>query len=475
MNKPKINSRILSVIGFSLSFSYILSFLFEGQVLYSIIQHHAAQSGSYVMAAIIATFAGLASGGFFIKSPQKARQIILAAMLISLLATIPFFFPPSVLWLSGIVIASYASGCSVAGWGYFLKILSPRQQRIKTCADILIYSNIVMIITNVIAIHTSPFAGLVFALLCLTSGMAFIRLLPVDTDTENPTLYEEKISAVSIKKPLLMLYLFVFVITINSGLMYQVINPAFEHLTGLTSWYWAVPYIIALAVMRNFADKMNRCIILYTGMVMLAASFIGFMLLGRDAPDYLIINTLMLGCFGIFDLFWWSILGEMLDYTENPAAIFGLGLSANILGIILGGSAGVLITSSGLPNAEIAVIALSVVCVTLVMLPLLNRMLFALIKQHAYLYDEELVIEYGHPVAVIDTPAPTEPPAPLDPLTIREQDVLHSLLAGKSNKAIAYDLLISESTVKTHLRNIYSKYNVSGRTELITLLLKNKI
>ena len=38
-----------------------------------------------------------------------------------------------------------------------------------------------------------------------------------------------------IKKPLMLLVLFVFVITINSGLMYQVINPAFEHLTGLVS------------------------------------------------------------------------------------------------------------------------------------------------------------------------------------------------------------------------------------------------
>jgi hypothetical protein len=41
------------------------------------------------------------------------------------------------------------------------------------------------------------------------------------------------------KSPLILLCLFVFIITINSGLMYQVINPAFEHLTGLVSWYWA--------------------------------------------------------------------------------------------------------------------------------------------------------------------------------------------------------------------------------------------
>jgi len=44
--------------------------------------------------------------------------------------------------------------------------------------------------------------------------------------------------------------------TINTGLMYQVINPAFEHLA--VSWYWAVPYIIALAIMRNLPMKAKR-------------------------------------------------------------------------------------------------------------------------------------------------------------------------------------------------------------------------
>ena len=37
---------------------------------------------------------------------------------------------------------------------------------------------------------------------------------------------------------------------------------------------------------------------------------------------------------------------------------------------------------------------------------------------------------------------------PLDPLTVREQEVLQWILAGKSNREIAAALYISESTVK---------------------------
>jgi DNA-binding NarL/FixJ family response regulator len=62
----------------------------------------------------------------------------------------------------------------------------------------------------------------------------------------------------------------------------------------------------------------------------------------------------------------------------------------------------------------------------------------------------------------------------LDPLTAREQEVLTLILSGKSNREIAGALLISESTVKTHARNIFSKYDVASRAELISTLLKNQ-
>lgn len=50
-------------------------------------------------------------------------------------------------------------------------------------------------------------------------------------------------------------------------------------------------------------------------------------------------------------------------------------------------------------------------------------------------------------------------------LTPREKDVLLFLAEGKSNRQIAAELNISASTVKTHLRSIYSKLGVSNRTQ----------
>lgn len=55
----------------------------------------------------------------------------------------------------------------------------------------------------------------------------------------------------------------------------------------------------------------------------------------------------------------------------------------------------------------------------------------------------------------------------LDPLTDREHDVLLRLAQGLTNKQIALALGISEHTVKFHVSSIYSKLDVSNRTEAV--------
>ena len=52
-------------------------------------------------------------------------------------------------------------------------------------------------------------------------------------------------------------------------------------------------------------------------------------------------------------------------------------------------------------------------------------------------------------------------------LTDRELKVLSLLAQGRSNKEIGVSLYIAETTVKSHLRNIFNKLNVLSRTEAI--------
>ena len=69
-----------------------------------------------------------------------------------------------------------------------------------------------------------------------------------------------------------------------------------------------------------------------------------------------------------------------------------------------------------------------------------------------------------------DTETPGEPVASaqfFEALTEREEEVLGCLFHGQSNKAIAKSMFVSIDTVKTHLKHIYAKLGVTGRTQAV--------
>jgi len=55
------------------------------------------------------------------------------------------------------------------------------------------------------------------------------------------------------------------------------------------------------------------------------------------------------------------------------------------------------------------------------------------------------------------------------PPSAREREVLAGVAAGRSNKEIAADLGVAERTIESHLGNMYVRYDVSNRIELLRL------
>lgn len=55
-------------------------------------------------------------------------------------------------------------------------------------------------------------------------------------------------------------------------------------------------------------------------------------------------------------------------------------------------------------------------------------------------------------------------------LTARELEVIHWIKSGKTNQEIGIILLISENTVKSHVKRIFQKLNVTRRAQAVALL-----
>jgi DNA-binding NarL/FixJ family response regulator len=65
----------------------------------------------------------------------------------------------------------------------------------------------------------------------------------------------------------------------------------------------------------------------------------------------------------------------------------------------------------------------------------------------------------------LGAPAESHLSAEIDRLSDRELDVLRLAAKGLTNRAIGFDLGISERTVHSHLMNIFAKMHVNSRTE----------
>jgi DNA-binding NarL/FixJ family response regulator len=59
------------------------------------------------------------------------------------------------------------------------------------------------------------------------------------------------------------------------------------------------------------------------------------------------------------------------------------------------------------------------------------------------------------------------PPEPVEPLTVREEQVLLAAARGRTNSEIGDELSISLSTVKTHIAALMRKLNARNRVEIV--------
>jgi LuxR family transcriptional regulator, maltose regulon positive regulatory protein len=73
----------------------------------------------------------------------------------------------------------------------------------------------------------------------------------------------------------------------------------------------------------------------------------------------------------------------------------------------------------------------------------------------------------GLPVLPRPRPGGVVAPGLVEPLSAREREVLGLLAEGKSNQAIAEELVISLDTVKSHVSHVLDKLGATNRTQAV--------
>ena len=156
------------------------------------------------------------------------------------------------------------------------------------------------------------------------------------------------------------------------------------------------------------------------------------------------------GCIDIF------VLGYLLSF-DNLLDSFGLGNGTICLSIFCGHQLAVFI---GDPSITIVMVGCLILTCSVFVLYFGGRL-----GQSKSAAGGRLLTK-AEPQATQEGPSRSMTVASVI-LSIREQEVFYSVLAGKTYKVAATDLCLSESTVKTYMKRICDKYEVSNKRELL--------
>ncbi|WP_405164872.1 response regulator transcription factor [Nocardia sp. NBC_01499] len=102
-----------------------------------------------------------------------------------------------------------------------------------------------------------------------------------------------------------------------------------------------------------------------------------------------------------------------------------------------------------------------------------------LVRQLELVHSGSTAIDPDMAVRAVDTAARMQRdefwPGARQGLTQRESEIMSFMVTGLSNRGIATRLIISDETVKSHLRSIYRKLGVSDRTTAVATALREGI
>lgn len=84
-------------------------------------------------------------------------------------------------------------------------------------------------------------------------------------------------------------------------------------------------------------------------------------------------------------------------------------------------------------------------------------------------YLKRLEQAFGSAMAAPEPPVAAQPAGLAEPMTRKELRVVQLLAEGYSNNAIAEKLFVSDSTVRTHLRNVNAKLGTHNRTQAVAV------
>jgi DNA-binding CsgD family transcriptional regulator len=473
---PRANLSI--ILSLALYFGWLLSFPFYGPVL-SVAAPPLEYLG-FSMPLIFIIFHTLTYllAGFIFKNANLWKMLMFFSLGITIGTVTLLYFSPFSIWPWAMALLGVSAAVYIIGWTYPYTFYVSLGGRLKLMASVIIGANIVFIIFNLLSTRISP--SMLFILSVIPLGLALLPLIyfPAHVGQKTP------LSAPADKRPILsgplplIISLFVIGLYLCAGIKYNIVLPFINEASPLLINYRYLPYVAILLIIWHFGERLQRSFLIYMGISLLGLAFVSFALNYQDKAGMFLTSVLIEAAFACLDLYIWTTLGDLAFIYGTPFKFFGFVLAAMLSSIL----AGKLISTEFLKLAEYsrfftALFAAAAIFLTYTVVPWLNELIqremyqfFGSDKKSAQAaeHDEDTAMEKKTEQNPFDQAVKLLLPG--QKLTPREIEVVALLLNGFTNGEIAAQLSISENTLKTHLRNIYPKFGVLQKKELLLLV-----
>lgn len=445
-----------------LYFSWILSFPYFGSLLKTVSASFGLDPNFLTFSFLLLHALGFLIGANFLKNINQWKHLMLGSLVAVLLLSISLIFAPTRLWPSLMAAIGFFSPFYILGWSCLISTY-PSNQKLRLYLNFIIRANLITIFLIYLSYVLNPdFLHYIILIPLITAFFVLLFMSPegiITIKINNET--EKKLSTLYIA----VMVLFVTLLNITLGFFFTVVHDSYPVLTRyglILNYYYFIPYILTYILIISFKLKLKKKDMIYYASSLIGLAYIIFIIIDNSLVGYYLTITVMQIAQALVALFIWLLIGDLSTRYGTPFRFFGFGLFAIILGSYIGGFFGdYLLELSDSPQLISALVSITAIFLSFFVAPwLIDQSEPKTQDSGNLLTSDQDYLETFYSTAG---------------LTTREREIVGLLMQGYNNETTSRTLGISENTVKTHLRNIYQKYGVRKRSELLALIATKKL
>lgn len=440
INKNKIKYIVL----YSLIIGWVLAFIYDNTLIKSVIVT-AEDTDILFLGLFVASIIGCLIFTF-IKSLRK-KLSNRPFLLISIASSCLIYFLPQIslgiqLGLFGLIALSM----TIASLNYISQLRHHIELKESFIAAgiVMLIANVMSVTSNLLISSLSRDAAFIFINICL--------LAPVVVEVKEDSVCSLNTNFKIVNSELIKIFILIYLLKISEGVLYSNVPNYYQASTF--AYFYVLPYLLAIAIIILILRSSR-----FNVMSQLIAFSICFIGIGSMLPmlNNGMLNSVMIHfSYGFLDVIIWGILISFCFVYSNFIIGISLIMASHMMGILTGG----LISDVVNPHNTIMIV---LVCafIAVLFLPGLNKFMFSDILNKQLEIDK-----YNRLVEKI------RKKDNYNILTNREKEVLELIILKKKYAEVAQELHITETTVKTHIKHIFSKIGVKNKKELIEVFVE---